>query len=103
MTGEELLELARQAVPEHLRSLARISTRGNAVRAASAKAGAEKEDDQAVARALAKRLGVKLPAARRAAVKDSADVEFVESTPLGQKSTVVQIRKGKVAKILRTV
>lgn len=102
MTNEQLLEIAKQHVPDYLRPLGRIATRAPAVRTASVKGNKGAEDeDQAVARALATQLGVSLPEAESGAKQDSADVEFVESTPLGQRSTVVQIRGGQVANILR--
>ncbi len=56
-----------------------------------------KEDEGALAAALAAELGVH-PGADDPV---SAGVEFAERTPTGSRSTVVQIRKGKIARVIR--
>ena len=46
---------------------------------------------------LARQVGAKLAPA----VDNSADVEFVEHTPLGARATVVHVRDGKVARVIK--
>jgi hypothetical protein len=96
-TDDEFLAMARAVVPEHLKTLGRVVRRPpptGAVTASGPHAGAT--DD--VMAELAAEVGAKL---KPTAAKDSADVEFVEHTQLGSKSTVVQIRQGKVARVLK--
>jgi hypothetical protein len=96
MSDEDLLRIAQTAVPEHLKTLGRIVVRhdpppGYAL--TSPKSAAQ--DD--LASAIAKEVGTSLgePAS------NSADVEFVEHTALGSRSTVVNIRDGKIAHVLK--
>ncbi|MDE2372104.1 MAG: hypothetical protein KGN16_24250 [Burkholderiales bacterium] len=97
MTNSEFLELARSQVPQSLHQTARIvkheawPTLGLA---ASRSAGSPKSFDQA----MAAELGVALPPP---ADEQSADVVFDEVGKIGRRSTVVQIRNGKVANVLR--
>jgi hypothetical protein len=96
-TDEQFLALARAVVPDHLKTLGKVVRRqppAGAVTASGPQAGAT---DDVIAE-LAAEVGAKL---KPAAGKDSADVEFVEHTQLGSKSTVVQIRQGKVARVLK--
>jgi hypothetical protein len=99
---EELLEIARGAVAPHLRSLGKIvkhptqPTAGPAVARAGLTASQQPADDDLV-NAIAADVGAKLGEDE----PDSADVEFVEHTPVGARSTVVQVRGGKVARILK--
>jgi hypothetical protein len=96
MSDAELIKIAQAAVPEHLKTLGRIVTRYDApVTAAAATRGAPPRDD--LMEALAKEVGAKLGKA----APDSADVEFVEHTPIGARSTVVNVRNGKVARVLK--
>ena len=97
MTDKELLDLARSKVPEHLRKTARIvqhESRRVPALASARGAGAPKSFDEA----MAAELGERLPPA---AGKDSADVAFHEEGRVGRRSTVVQIRNGKVTNILK--
>ena len=98
MTDSQILELAKAAVPEHIRPLARIVQRHDVAMAgarAPAAAGAPSKDT--VIANLAKRVGAK-PKKKQ---PDSADVEFPEHTALGLRTTVVHIRNGKVARVLK--
>ena len=97
MTDEELLDLARNNVPKQLRKTARIvkhESRLMPTLAAAKKAGTPESFDDA----MAAELGTSLPPP---AGKDSADVVFHEDGSIGRRSTVVQIRNGKVVNILK--
>ena len=97
MTDEELIELARSNVPKHLHKTARVvkhESRLMPTIATARKAGTMESFDEA----MAAELGKPLPPP---AGKDSADVVFHEDDRLGSRSTVVQIRNGKVANILK--
>ncbi len=97
MTDEQLLDLARSVVPEHLHNTATIIKHESRLMPAlvtAKKAGDAKTFDEA----MAAELGKPLPPP---AGKDSADVAFHEEGRRGRRSTVVQIRNGKVANILR--
>jgi hypothetical protein len=97
MTNKQLLELARSKVPESLRHTATIvkhEQRPTPALATAKRSGPPKTFDQA----MAGELGKPLP---RSAGKDSADVVFHEEGRIGRRSTVVQIRNGKVANILK--
>ena len=96
MKDTEILDIARAAVADHLKPLARIAVRHDAgapVRAVLAGTHA----DDALMQDLAKRVGATLQPAE----PDSADVEFVEQTALGKRTTVVHVRSGKVARVVR--
>jgi hypothetical protein len=102
-SDDELIAIARDAVPEHLKSLGRIVRRepapeANRIAASGPRAAAATHDDgDSLIESLAHEVGAELAPA----TEDSADVEFVEHTKLGAKSTVVQIRSGKVARVLK--
>lgn len=98
MTDSELLALAKSAVPEHIRPLGRIVQRHDIAMAAAPAPGARAapSKDTVIAN-LAKRVGAK-PKRKQ---PDSADVEFPEHTALGLRTTVVHIRNGKVARVLK--
>jgi hypothetical protein len=103
MPKKSLLEIAKSAVPEHVRSTGRVVARpseGVAVLAAAAGHGtaAAAESPHDVADRVAAKLGVKK---KRTTATDSADVEFTEHTPLGKRSIVVQVRRGKVKQVLK--
>jgi len=99
MNDTELLNLARAVVPDHLKPLGKIvraPTPGPHL-AAAVPGIAEAPDEDALIAQLAKEVGATLsPNA-----SDSADVEFVEHTPVGTRATVVLIRNGKVAQIVK--
>ena len=97
MTDEQLLDLARSMVPEHLHKTATIikhESRLTPALAAAKKPGEPKSFDEA----MAAELGKPLPPP---AGEDSADVVFHEKARIGNRSTVVQIRNGKVANVLK--
>lgn len=95
MTDAEILSVAKAAVPEHIRPLGRIAKRHDvAVAGLSLGKGGAKDT---LISDLAKRVGAKL----RKAGPDSADVEFPEQTALGLRTTVVHVRNGKVARVLK--
>lgn len=97
MTDEQLLDLARSMVPEHLRKTATIikhESRLTPTLATAKKTGDPKSFDEA----MAVELGKALPPP---AGEDSADVVFHEESRIGHRSTVVQIRNGKVTNILK--
>jgi hypothetical protein len=96
-TDEEFLAMARAVVPDHLKPLGKVVRHQPPTTAVTASGRHPGATDDLVA-AIADEVGAKL---RPAAGKDSADVEFVEHTKLGSKSTVVQIRAGKVARVLK--
>jgi len=96
MTDAEILQVAKAAVPEHLKTLGRIITRYDAPPSAAG-AMRERAAHEDIADAVAKEVGAKPGKVE----PDSADVEFVEHTPIGARSTVVHIRKGKVTRVLK--
>jgi hypothetical protein len=91
------LEIAKAVVPEHLRSLGKVveKKKPGALAGATPNGTTPESEDDAFAAEMAKR-GHKVDES-----PDSAEVEFPESTPVGSRSTVVQVRKGKVAKKLK--
>lgn len=98
MKESDLLRLAREAVPEHIRPLGRIVRRrkapGAEIAGMAAKAG---PPDAALIAALAEKVGA-TPGKRE---PNSADVEFPEQTRLGLRTTVVHIRNGKVTRVIK--
>ena len=96
MTDAQILELARGAVPDHIRPLGRIVSKPGPVGARGMPAMAGVEGDSVIDK-LVKRVGAKPPAA----ASQSAEVEFVEHTPLGARTTVVHVRDGKVERVLK--
>jgi hypothetical protein len=104
MPKKSPLEIAKSAVPEHVRSTARVVSRpSEAVAVVAATAGralaTTAQSPHDIADRVAAKLGVKKK--KRAAGSDSADVEFTEHTPLGKRSIVVQVRGGKVKQVLK--
>ncbi|HEY6986559.1 MAG TPA: hypothetical protein VH375_10795 [Rhodanobacteraceae bacterium] len=98
MTDSQILALAKAAVPEHIRPLGRIVQRHDIATAAAPAPGARAAPPKdTVIADLAKRVGAK-PKKKQ---PDSADVEFPEHTALGLRTTVVHIRNGKVARVLK--
>ncbi len=96
MEERQLLEIADQHVPLHLRGHGRVVAPVPRFQVAT-KAGPPVTVTD-VADELAEELGVESP---KQDPRDSADVEFYEQTPLGRRVTVVQIRKGQVQRILK--
>jgi hypothetical protein len=92
MDDKQILELARAHVASHLHASGRIVRHKAHPVAAGSKALAPPSLDEQ----MAKELGVTAPPPPA----DSADVEFSEHTDLGPRGTVVQIRNGKVARVL---
>jgi len=101
---KSILEIAKSAVPEHVRKTGKLVVRPaptpKAALAMMGAAGAPRALTTAdIAARVATKLGVKTQ--KRAAAASSGDVEFVEKTKLGKRSIVVQVRKGKVKQILK--
>jgi hypothetical protein len=98
-SDSDILRIAQQAVPEHIRPLGRVVGPLPALAAAAgpkgAKGGAGSGDT--LLRDLAKHVGAKLAKA----VADSAEVEFPEQTALGLRTTVVHVRNGKVERVFK--
>lgn len=94
----EILRIACQAVPEHIRPLGRvvepphgIATAGMSARSAGANASDTLISD------LAKHVGAKL----QKPGSGSRQVEFAEQTALGLRTTVVHVRNGKVERVFK--
>ena len=98
MTESDLLRVAQEAVPEHIRPLGRVvrPDRGMAIAGMPRSARPVAPDDDLLD-ALAKKVGAK-PAREE---PNSADVEFPEQTALGLRTTVVHVRNGKVMRVLK--
>ena len=99
MTESDLLRIAREAVPEHIRPLGRVvrPNQGMAIAGISRSARAAPAADDELIDALAKKVG----ATPAKAEPNSADVEFPEQTALGLRTTVVHVRNGKVARVVK--
>lgn len=99
MTDEQLVAVASAAVSEHLRPLGRVAVRHDlpTARATARAAMAAPAHVDDVIGELARQVGAKLAPAE----DNSADVEFVEHTPLGARATVVHVRDGKVARVIK--
>jgi hypothetical protein len=98
LTDAEILALAKAAVPEHIRPLARIVARHDVTRSLARAPGAPATPAAGtLIEKLVKRVGAK-PKQKQ---PGSADVEFPEHTALGLRTTVVHIRNGKVARVLK--
>ena len=100
-TDEELLAIARAAVPAHLKPLGRVVRRGGAASEAAASASARGNQRAPTADEIARLVATEVGAKLAPDDPDAADVEFVEHTPVGARSTVVQIRGGQVARVLK--
>jgi hypothetical protein len=101
---KSILDIARIAVPEHVRGTAKVVVHPSPTPkgALAAKKGARARmapTTADIAAKLAAKLGVKLR--KRAAQAKSGDVEFTEKTPVGKRSIVVQVREGKVTQIIK--
>ncbi len=95
MNDQDILKLACDHVAPHLHATARIvshHTRPQLGLAAVPQTATSDDFDQEMAKELGENLPPEDP--------DSADVEFSEHGSLGSRLTVVQIRRGKVARIL---
>lgn len=101
MTDQELMELAAGALPDAQKRLDCSITRrfGTGSPGAGFADDPTQDEDERLLQDMERLLDTKLP---RPAIEDadSADVAFQEDTPLGRRTTVVQIRSGKV---LRTI
>jgi hypothetical protein len=101
---KSIIDIAMSAVPDHVRGTAKLVVHPSpAPKAAlSGKAGARARTAATpadVAARLAAKLGVKPK--KRALGAKSGDVEFVEKTPVGKRSIVVQVREGKVKQVIK--
>ena len=92
LSDDQLIELARGAVPTRLRGNARV------VRPAAAYGLAKKNMAEGVdlSSEVAKLVGAELPAEDSSA----AAVEFVAETPLGNRNTMVHVRGNKVTSVV---
>jgi len=104
LTDSEILRIAKQAVPEHIRPLGRVVAReGEAAPAPKGVVGAARQARAKAPRRdplmaqIAKRVGATLRAPRAG----TAVVEFPEQTALGLRTTVVHVRDGKVARVMK--
>jgi hypothetical protein len=97
MTDEQLLELARSVVPQHLHKTATI-VRDEDRLVQDLVTAKKTADSKSFDEQMAAELGKPLPPP---AGEDSGDVVFHEKRRKGSRSTVVQIRNGKVANILK--
>ena len=97
MTDAELLKMAQSAVAAHLKPLARIAARHDAVPGEPTLAMRAANNDDTLEKELAKQIGATLGGTE----PNSADVEFVEHTVLGNRTTVVHIRNGAIAQVLK--
>src|SRR5262249_43907322 len=97
LTDAEVVNLARQAVPERLHGREAIVRRGPEPtgRRMARRGGATSAPADDTAAQVAKLVGTKLPPE-----EDEAVVEFEEETPLGKRNTAVHVRKGAVRKVV---
>jgi hypothetical protein len=97
-----ILDIAKGAVPEHMRNSGRLVTQstpaGSVVMALRGGRRVKASPAMEIASRVAKKLGVK---ARAYSSPQSGDVEFTEKTRVGKRSIVVQVRGGKVKQIIK--
>jgi hypothetical protein len=98
-----ILEIAKGAVPEHVRKSGKLVTeagsRPEVLMAFKAGRRGPKASPRAdVVARLARKLGVKT---RTRVSPQSGDVEFTEETRVGKRSIVVQVRGGKVKQVIK--
>ncbi len=103
MPPKSILEIAKNAVPDHVRETAKLvvhpmPTAPVAFAAGKARRHATALTTADVAAKLAAKLGVR---AKKRAATQSGDVEFTEDTRMGKRSIVVQVRSGKVKQIIK--
>jgi hypothetical protein len=89
LTDEQILELARAAVPKRLHGRERLVRRAKGTALA-------KKGQKDIATDVAELVGATLPPDD----PTEATVEFVEETPLGKRNTVVHVRGGKVTNVV---
>jgi hypothetical protein len=98
LSKPDILRIAQEAVPEHIRPLGRVVTPpANVAVAAAGTRGADAAKADTLIRDLAKHVGAKLPKAS----DDVSEVEFPEQTALGLRTTVVHVRNGKVERVFK--
>jgi len=100
MTDKQILDIARAAVPEHIRPLGRIVERGTEAPPATmtlAGLGPSKASKEDLIAELARKVGATVPKAKGR----TAEVEFPEQTALGLRTTVVHVKDGKVQRVLK--
>lgn len=100
LSSSDILRIAKEAVPEHIRPLGRLVTPppSVAVAARGARAAAPPGKEDTLISDLAKHVGAKLP---EPSEEDVAEVEFPEQTALGLRTTVVRVRRGKVERVFK--
>ncbi len=94
MTDAELLELAKKQVPEKLRASGRVIERFTPSAASSLEAA---DEDDAFVADMAQSMGTTPPPPMQPD-PEAGDVAFHEDTPLGRRTMIVQVRKGKVVR-----
>lgn len=109
MTDEELLERARAALPEGIKTKGTIVRRlGDHLLEGAESLGEHLEvaeslvepSEDALLEDLEKYLGMDLPRTPDAAT-NSADVAFHHVSKIGHRTTVVQIRDGQIKRVIR--
>ena len=104
MTTKSIVDIAMSAVPDHVRGTAKlvvhpVPTPRRAVSGKQAARARKVPTPADIATKLAAKLGVKRRA--RVLATRSGDVEFIEKTPIGRRSIVVQVREGKVKQVIK--
>jgi hypothetical protein len=94
MTDAELLELAKKQVPAKLRASGQVIERFTPP--AASPHGVADEDDAFVAD-MVQAMGTTPPPPMEPD-PEAGDVAFHEDTPLGRRTIIVQVRKGKVVR-----
>jgi hypothetical protein len=101
---KSIVDIATSAVPDHVRGTAKlvvhpVPTPKRAILGKQAARARKAQTPADVAAKLAAKLGVKRR--MRALGTKSGDVEFIEKTPIGRRSIVVQVREGKVKQVIK--
>jgi hypothetical protein len=102
--SRSIIDIARSAVPEHMRETAKLVVHPSpALRTGVAAKGGARSLTAATPADIAAKLAAKLRVKRkkRLSAAKSGDVEFVEKTPVGKRSIVVQVRHGKVKQVIK--
>ena len=104
MPTKSIVDIAMSAVPDHVRGTAKLVVHPvpapkMAVLGKQAARTRKAPTPADVAAKLAAKLGVKRKI--RALGAKSGDVEFIERTPIGRRSIVVQVREGKVKQVIK--
>ena len=95
LSDEQFLQLARAVVPEHLHALGQVNRQSDA----RVEADLASANPDGILPELADFSNV--AAQFHSTGSASADVVFVENTPIGKRSTVVLVRNGRVKRVLK--